>query len=197
MSDERTIAVYDRKAADYRRMMTADPSGDAALAEFVAAIPPGAKVLDLGCGPGTWAGAMIAAGLEVDAIDASSAMVQEASRIEGLRVWQACIEDLDGENLYQGIWANFSLLHLPKSDMPNVLAALQRLLLPGGVMHFGLKEGQGETRDSLDRFYAYYTPQELTALLATLDLTVSGLRRGVDTGLDGTRAGWFTLLAHG
>jgi SAM-dependent methyltransferase len=197
MSDERTIAVYDRKAADYRRMMTADPSGDAALAEFVAAIPPGARVLDLGCGPGTWAGAMIAAGLEVDAIDASSAMVQEASRIEGLRVWQACIEDLDGENLYQGIWANFSLLHLPKSDMPNVLAALQRLLLPGGVMHFGLKEGQGEARDSLDRFYAYYTPQELTALLARLDLTVSGLRRGVDTGLDGTRAGWFTLLAHG
>lgn len=197
MDDTKTIGVYDQKAAEYQQLLNAAPEENAALAEFMASLPAGARVLDLGCGPGTWARPMLAAGFDVEAIDASAGMVAEAQRIPGLKVRQASFDVLDGENLYEGIWANFSLLHAPKSDMPRLLARLRQLLKNGGLLHIGLKEGSGEARDSLDRFYAYYTPDEIADLLAPLGMTVSGLRRGEDVGLDGVVAPWFTLLAHG
>lgn len=197
MSDAKTIDVYDQKAEEYRRILGADPVANAAVTGFVSALPEGARVLDLGCGPGTWAQVMLDAGLVVDAMDASASMVAEAARIEGLTVWQGSFDSLEGTDLYDGIWANFSLLHAPKSEMPGHLARLRGLLRPQGVMHIGLKEGSGEARDSLGRFYAYYTPEEMAGLLADQGMTVSNLRRGADKGLDGTVAPWFTLTAHG
>lgn len=197
MSDPETLSVYDRKAVEYRQLLGADPASNAALAGFIAALPLGARVLDLGCGPGTWARQMLAAGLQVDAVDASSGMVAEAQKIKDLTVWQARFDELDGAGPYHGIWANFSLLHAPKAEMPGHLARLRSLLVPGGLMHIGLKQGSGEARDVLGRFYAYYTPTELTDLLADEGMTVSDPRQGADRGLDGTVAAWFTLLAHG
>ena len=197
MSDRKTLDVYDQKAAEYRNLLAKDPATDGSVATFVDHLPHGARVLDLGCGPGTWARVMLAAGLVVDAIDASAGMVEEARAIPGLTVSQATFDALEGADLYDGIWANFSLLHAPKAEMPAHLARLRRLLKPGGVMHIGLKEGSGEARDALGRFYAYYTPEELTGLLAAEGMAVSGLRQGAGKGLDGTVAPWFTLLAHG
>ena len=196
MSDKETLAVYDARAKDYAESFDINHDKDPSLLAFVEALPQAGRVLDLGCGPGGWSAAMLARGLEVEAIDASEGMVQQAATIPGLKVRQARFEDVSAQAAYDGIWANFSLLHAPKSDLPAHLARLHAALKPGGVLHIGLKHGEGSARDGIGRYYSYYTVPELTGLLSTLGMTTSDLREGADKGLDGTVARWFTLLAH-
>lgn len=195
MSDRETIAVYDARAGDYAKL---DPSGrpSATLAAFLADLPDGARVLDLGCGPGTSAGHMVRAGCVVDALDASAAMIELASAIDGVTAWQASFDDITGTALYDGVWANFSLLHAPRSDMPRHLSAIHTALKPGGLFHIAVKEGTGEGRDSLNRHYTYYTESELTDMLQQSGFTVGPYRRGRDKGLSGTEENWIAVTAH-
>ena len=194
--DPETIRIYDTRAADYARVVATSTPG-ALLSAFIAAIPAGGRVLDLGCGPGLSAAWMAKAGLKADAVDASAEMVTLAAAHPGVTAWQASFDDLDATAHYDGIWANFSLLHAPRADMPGHLAAIHRALRPGGQFHIALKTGTDEARDSLGRLYTYYTPDALTALLTETGFTVTKTTTGRDKGLDGSMADWVSLAAHG
>ena len=185
MPDARTIAVYDAKAADYARMV--DSGGpDKTLRDFIAALPKGARVLDLGCGPGGASAHMCNAGLTPDPVDASPAMVALAKERFGLDARLGTFDDIDGEALYDAIWANFSLLHAPRVDLPRHFTALAHALRPGGLFHVGLKTGTGEARDSIDRLYTYVTVEELHRLFTDAGLAVLSTREGSEKGLAGT-----------
>lgn len=196
MSDPETVAVYDRQAADYARM-TESEARDRQLLAFIADIPAGGRVLDLGCGPGIAAREMSAAGLAVDATDASEEMVALAASMPGVSAWHATFDDIAGTGIYDGIWANFSLLHAPRAAMPGHLAALAKALKPNGRFHIGVKTGEGEQRDALGRLYTYYTDAELSGLLEDAGLHVFERRTGTSRGLDGTMAPWLVLEARG
>ena len=195
MTDRETIDVYNARAGDYAKLETSD-TPSATLAAFIAALPEGAHVLDLGCGPGTSAVHMARAGCRVDAIDASEAMIALAAQIPNVTAWQATFDEIAGQDIYDGVWANFSLLHAPRAEFPRHLAAIHRALKPGGLFHIALKEGTGEHRDSLGRHYAYYTEEELTAFLETAGFSVGPYRRGRDKGLSGTLENWISVTAH-
>ena len=195
MIDRETIAVYDARAGDYAKLEPSDRPSET-LARFIAELPEAARVLDLGCGPGTSARHMARAGCSVDAIDASEAMIALAAQIDGVTARQATFDEITGHDIYDGVWANFSLLHAPRADFPRHLAAIHRALKPGGLFHIALKEGTGEHRDSLGRHYAYYTEDDLTALLETAGFSVGPYRRGRDKGLSGTEENWISVTAH-
>lgn len=195
MSDRETLSVYDAKAADYAAM-TESEARDRQLLAFIADIPEGGNVLDLGCGPGHSAATMANAGLKVTALDASAEMVALAGAHEGVTARQATFDDLGGVALYDGIWANFSLLHAPRDAMPRHLAAIAKALKPGGRFHIALKTGTGAKRDALGRFYTYYEEDELLGLLRDAGLTPGKIRRGDTKGLDGEVAGWLSVAAH-
>lgn len=195
MSDSETLAVYDQQAEDYARLTKSD-ARDQQLLDFIAALPDGGKVLDLGCGPGFAAATMAQAGLRVDATDGSEEMVALAAAHDGVTAWQATFEQITGVALYDGIWANFSLLHAPRNDMPRHLAALHRAAKPGARFHIGVKTGTGERRDALGRLYTYYTKKELLTLLNTTGFTATDHRTGCAEGLDGTMADWIVVTAH-
>ena len=59
-----------------------------------------------------------------------------------------------------------SLLHARPEDFPAHLRAIHRALVPGGIFHIGMKLGEGTRRDRLDRYYAYYSQDDLTEHLA-------------------------------
>ena len=181
MSDPETLATYEARAGEYAARLSRD-APDADLAAFVDALPPGGRVLDLGCGPGNSAAMMRAAGLDAEAWDATPAMVRLARERHGIEARLARFDDLDAESLYDGIWANFSLLHAPRADLPRHLAAIARALRPGGRLHLGMKTGRGEGRDALGRFYAYYGVEELRGLLEGAGLTPLNHREGVADG---------------
>lgn len=195
MSDAATLGIYADRARDYAAMT--DFEGDKHLARFIAAQQTGARVLDLGCGPGRAAAQMAAAGLTVDATDAVPEMVALAAAHRGVTAWQASFEEIAGDADYNGIWANFSLLHAPRAALPHHLAALRRALKPGGLLHIGMKTGEGEARDALGRLYTYYDEDELRALLAAAGFAPAGSWTGRDVGLAGTADPWVVIHADG
>ena len=196
MSDDETLGVYAAKAGEYADLTQSDEL-DRHLAAFMEALPAGARVLDLGCGPGFAARALAARGMDVLATDAVAEMVALAAQHPGVEARQQAFDGPLDADSFDGIWANFSLLHAPRAAMPDHLAHLRAALKAGGVFHIGMKMGTGAHRDTIGRLYTYYAEDELVGLLEAAGLTVTDRSFGRDKGLDGTEADWICLRAHG
>ena len=194
MTDAKTLAVYDAKIEDYLRLTQAPPSKS--LLAFIKAIPEGGRILDLGCGPGLAAAEMARHGFDVDALDGSAEMVAAASKHPGVTARQATFDDLPSQATYNGIYANFSLLHAKRADFKRHIQACHAALHPGGIFHLTMKLGTGEKRDALGRFYTYYTAQELKDILAQAGFTLTFQREGQEKGLAGDVEPFIMMTAH-
>jgi hypothetical protein len=60
-----------------------------------------------------------------------------------------------------------------------------------------MKLGTGEQRDTIGRFYAYYTQAELTNHLKTAGFSVNRFGTGQSKGLAGFPEPWIIITAHG
>ncbi|MBO9472984.1 class I SAM-dependent methyltransferase [Shimia sp. R10_1] len=201
MSDQETMKVYAKAAGDYAERFSKVAEGDIDqlkdLNGLFALLPDNGLVLDLGCGPGQWAAKIRDAGYQVEAMDASAEMAALAKEKFDLDVTVGVFEDLTEEAKYDGIWANFSLLHAPKADMSAHLLRIKTALKPRGAFHIGMKLGRGESRDALGRFYSYYEEAELIGLLEAAGFTITQKRRGNAKGLAGSDDTYVILTAHG
>jgi len=159
---------------------------DATLQSFIDLMPRGGSVLDLGCGPGAASAHMRDAGLSPDPIDASTGMIAIAVKKFGLPARVGSFDDIAGTDVYDGIWANFSLLHAARDDLPHYLKALCKATKPGGIIHIGMKTGDGTDRDAIERLYTYVTVSELSGLLANAGYQVIYTKEGREAGLAGT-----------
>lgn len=196
MSHDETLAIYDAKAGVYAAL-TGNLTELRELEAFAAALPEAGRVLDLGCGPGFYAGWLARQGFVVEATDGAAEMVALAREQDGVAARQARFDDLDAVAAYDGIWANFSLLHAPKAEMPGLLSRIRRAGRPGMVFHIGMKLGEGEGPDAIGRFYAYYREDELEEMLNEAGFAVRARRRGRGKGLSGEIADHVTMLCHG
>ncbi len=111
---------------------------------FLALLPSGARILDAGCGSGRDSLAFLERGYEVAAMDASPSMAELASRLIGRPVLHMSFDQICFQERFDGVWACASLLHVPKRDLPAVLARLGVALKAGGVMYASFKYGEGE-----------------------------------------------------
>lgn len=159
--DPETLAFYDREAKAYaaRRLVKSNPRLDA----FIAALAPGAAVLELGCGGGQDAAVMLAAGLALTPTDGSPGLARQAEERLGVPVRLMRFDELDEHGLYDGVWANACLLHVPTAALPDVLTRIWRSLKPGGIFAASYKSGTGDDRDSLGRFYNFPARETLEA----------------------------------
>src|SRR6266852_7829949 len=82
---------------------------DAAIVEAVRQFPP-CPVLDLGCGEGWLVRALSAEGYIVTGVDASSSLIDEASKSGGGSFLKMSYEDLARERSIDGPFASYSLL---------------------------------------------------------------------------------------
>jgi len=168
MSDEtsRTIASYDRFSAAF-----ASALGGASLSHeldtFACMLPPGARIVDAGAGPGHYTLALAARGLLAVPVDLSMELLRVAREY-----------GLDARGDLDGVWASASLLHLPKQVLPDALGELRRVVRIGGALYCSVKLGEGEswvaTPQGGERFFAYYGEDELDHLLAESGWAISG-----------------------
>jgi SAM-dependent methyltransferase len=191
MNDDQTIAVYQARAAGYADLGISETQA-LALDRFTQVLPLPAHVLDLGCGPGLHARALMDAGHTVDAIDATQAFVDTAQSI-GVTARLATFDDITTVDAYDGIWASFSLLHAARADVPRYIATLAKSLRPGGIFFLGMKTGSGEDRDSIGRHYCYFSTDELERMLTDQGLILTHREDGHEPGFAGT-VDPFTLI---
>jgi SAM-dependent methyltransferase len=192
--DADTIAFYDHEAALY----VARPQDTelARLGRFLDELAPGASILELGCGGGRDAEAMIRRGFGVTPTDGSAAMAAEAERRLGRPVRVMRFEDLDAEAAYDAVWANASLLHAPAEALASILAGVHRALKPGGRFLASFKAGDGPARDKLGRYYNFPSEAALRAAYAAAGPWASlDIEHDKGGGYDGVARDWLICLA--
>ena len=197
MSDPKTLSVYAEQSAHYASLTDQVLAKDPLLSDFITALPKDGSALDLGCGPGAAAAVMADAGLKVYATDAVPEMIALASQHPLVHAEVRTFGEIDEVNLYDGIWANFSLLHADRDALPVILTALHTAIRPNGRFHIAMKLGAETKRDAIGRQYTYVTDAELRGLLSDAGFTVIKKHTGCDKGLDGTYADWIALAAYG
>ena len=106
--------------------------------------------------------------------------IKLANEIFNVQAVKADFNELSDINLYDGVWANFSLLHAPRSEMLPNLIRIHKALKKKGYLHLGLKIGHGEKRDTLGRKYTYYQPEEINSLLISAGFTINTQRLDMD-----------------
>ena len=119
---------------------------------FTRHLAPGARVLDAGCGSGRDAKAFQEMGYQVEAFDASSAMVELAREHTGLPVQVMTFADVDWKEEFDGIWCCASLLHVPAVELPGMMHRLADALKSGGIWYVSFKYGDGEREVDGRRF---------------------------------------------
>ena len=131
--------------------------------------------------------------------EASPELAQLAHNLHGLSVRVETFEALDAPQFkarYHGVWANFSLLHAPKAQFPSLIRMINTSLKADGAFHLGMKLGDGEGRDELGRFFAYYSEAELWTILAKGGFLVRKSWRGNGFGLANAPDTYITLSAR-
>lgn len=140
MNDPHRRAVeagYDRMAEQY--LATKDPEDPLALAaleDLASLLPPGAAVLDLGCGAGVPVTRRLTdRGFAVTGVDVSARQLELARRNvpEGTFLKADMTEIAFAPETFDAVVAFHSIIHVPRTDHPALLARIHRWLKPGGA----------------------------------------------------------------
>lgn len=136
---------------------------------FLEKIPNKGYILDFGCGSGRDSKYFLEKGYQVKAIDGSIEMCKLASEYINQEVKCMKFDELEDENLYDGIWACASIIHVEKENLPNILQKMIKALKPNGSIYISIKKGSGyQIKEGT--YYNHVTLEEVTHLLEKLDM---------------------------
>ncbi|RYB91976.1 class I SAM-dependent methyltransferase [Nocardioides oleivorans] len=142
-----TVRAYDLDARAYADATPAVPdSVRADIEDLGSRLGAGARVLEIGSGGGRDALLLEGLGLAVRRTDITPgfvALLREQGHAADLL--DPVTDDLASpEGPYDAVWANASLLHVARADLPTVLARLAAVTRPGGLLRMSVKEGDGD-----------------------------------------------------
>ncbi len=146
-------AGYDQVAEAYLAWSGARPSGPRlrALELAEAAIPAGADVLELGCGAGLPMTARLAEGRRLVGVDISEGQLALARRnVPTATFIQADMTTLERTPAsLDAVVAFYALTHVPRTELPQLLARIRSWLRPGGVFvaSFGVEDDPGTVEE--------------------------------------------------
>lgn len=101
------------------------------------------------------------------AFDGSQELVKLATHLTGLPVQEKLFSQVNEHEVFEGIWASASLLHVPKNELLNALEKLKRALKPKGIWYMSFRYGEGEQHEE-DRYFYDQTEESLTKILEQL-----------------------------
>ena len=163
-----TIQYYEEHAEEFAAN-TLGADMESIRSRFLAYLSTGCRILDFGCGTGRDSKAFLDLGYDVTAIDGSEALCQIARLLTGLPVRCLDFRDytpVEGE-VYEGIWACASLLHLQKTELLPVMKVLSQTLIPGGAFYVSFKYGTFEGERN-GRHFTDFTIEEFREFIKSI-----------------------------
>jgi len=118
-------------------------------------------LLDFGCGPGRDLSAFKELGHKPVGLDGSSRFCEMARQHSGCEVLEQRFLDLDlPQATFDGVFANASLFHVPKSHLPKVLGHIHDCLKPTGVFFASNPRGDNHEGWSGNRYGSWHDDTE-------------------------------------
>jgi 2-polyprenyl-3-methyl-5-hydroxy-6-metoxy-1,4-benzoquinol methylase len=132
---ERTLGHYELNASGFWEG-TRDHDVSANLEALLTALGDGPQqILDFGCGPGRDLATLRALGHVPVGLDGCRAFVRMARKHSGCEVLEQSFFELAlGAERFDGVFANASLFHVPRTVLPEVLTRVFAAIKPGGVL---------------------------------------------------------------
>jgi SAM-dependent methyltransferase len=181
-SARNVLALYERHAAaweaDRRRTEFAERAW---LDRWIALMPSGGHVLDIGCGFG-WpiADYLLSRGLRVTGIDASPAMIARCRESFPDQQWRvADMRKLALDTTFDGILAWDSFFHLTGRDQQAMFPIFRKHAAPGSALLFTSGPEEGEALGQLygeTLYHASLAPEHYLSLLNTNGFVVRAHR---------------------
>lgn len=166
------IGLYERHAPAWDRARSADLVIERAWMErFVARMPSGGTVLDLGCGSGQpIARYLLARGFTVVGVDASPTLIAQCrSRFPEAEWVLADMRTLSMGRQFDGVIAWDSFFHLSHADQRAMFAIFREHASPDAPLLFTTGPGHGEAIGMFEGealYHASLAPEEYGTLLA-------------------------------
>jgi len=170
---KKTLEHYNARAADFWEGTRGHDvtQNIEALLRSIRGLPP-FRILDLGCGPGRDLAAFRDLGHHAIGLEGSPQFATMAREHSGCEVW---LQDFLSLALpprhFDGIFANASLFHVPRQELPRVLGELHAALKPGGVLFASNPHGNNEEGWNRGRYGAYHDLEAWRAFLTAAAFT--------------------------
>lgn len=175
--DKTKRSYEDPELVDAYWEITKDKIKSNNLDRMIQLLGPGAKLLDVGCGPGRDSAYLASRGFDVIGVDYSKQMIGKAEALHK-GIPHLSFKTMDMRNLtfgngfFDGVWAAASLLHIPKKALPSVLTGIHRVLRKGGILFVSVMKGAGEKftvetkyARPIERFFTFFGQMEIQSYL--------------------------------
>ena len=173
--DQRTIQFYEDNAETFISG-TVNADMHEARQRFMKLLPSDALILDFGCGSGRDTKYFLGKGYSVEAIDGSEELVKIARENTGIEVKQMLFQDLNETERYDGIFACASILHVPYTELPDIMRRMHQALKESGIAYISFKYGTFEGERN-GRYFTDLNEEKLQGLLKEVTgFTVESIR---------------------
>ncbi|MCR5706409.1 MAG: class I SAM-dependent methyltransferase [Acholeplasmatales bacterium] len=156
---------YKKNSLDYiNKTKDVDMSNE--LNKLLNYIPKNSTILDLGFGSARDSLLLKSLGYDVYCLDPTKEFCDNAENlgINKNRIYNIKAQDMSFKNLFDGIWASASLLHINSTDLVDVLNKIYDSLKDNGYLYASFKYGNFEgNRD--DRFYNDMTLDKFKSII--------------------------------
>ena len=194
---------YDRVAERYLASKDLEDPTLAALEELAGELPPGAAVLDLGCGAGVPATGWLAQRFAVTGVDFSAKQLELARRnAPSASFIKADMTDLEfAPETFDAVVALHSIIHVPRAEHPALIGNIRRWLKPGGgfLATWALGEWEGAEGDweswGAPMRWSHYDGQTSLRLLRGAGFAVEQAEARTTRGTRGDES-WLWVLAR-
>lgn len=178
-------STYNKIAKDWMKDHHGDTWWIEGTDKYLSFLTPSAYILDVGCGAGEKSKYLVKKGFNVTGIDFSDEMIKLAK--EQVPAGKFFVKDikqaLEFENLFDGVFAQAVLLHIPKNEVVGVLKNIAEPLKSDGYFYVAVKEIRLGNKDEeivkendygyeYERFFSYFSLDELKDYIKQVGLQV-------------------------
>lgn len=157
--DAKTLATYDKQAADYANEWESQPIGED-LHETIKTFFTHGPTIDVGCGSGRDAAWLNANGYPTVGVDASKGLLSQAhERHPELDLFYSALPELSGvaQESFENVLCETVIMHLPIDLIEASVQKLLTLLKSQGILYLSWRVTEEEDRrDEGGRLYAAF-----------------------------------------